>query len=35
VERVEVRWPGGRVQTLSDVPVDRVVVIEEKRQIEK
>ncbi|HZO08871.1 MAG TPA: tetratricopeptide repeat protein, partial [Myxococcota bacterium] len=29
IERLEVRWPGGRVQTLRDVPLDRHVWIEE------
>ncbi len=30
VDRIEVRWVGGRVQVLEDVGVDRVVVVEEK-----
>jgi len=31
VRSLELRWPSGRVQTLGDVPVDRVVVVEEPR----
>ena len=31
VDRIEVRWPGGGVQRLSNVQADRVVVIEEDR----
>jgi hypothetical protein len=29
VERLEVRWPGGRVQTLHDVKADRLLRIVE------
>ena len=29
VRSIELRWPSGRVQTVADVPVDRVLVVEE------
>lgn len=32
LERLEVRWPGGRLQVLEDVAVDRVLVVEESAQ---
>lgn len=32
VEAVEVRWPSGRVQTLDEVPVDRVTTVVEPRE---
>jgi len=31
VDRVEVRWPGGGAQRLSDIRIDQVVIIEEER----
>jgi hypothetical protein len=31
VRSLEVRWPSGRAQTIADVPVDRVLVVEEPR----
>jgi len=30
VERIEIRWPGRRVQTLSPVPVDRMLTVVEE-----
>ena len=33
VERIEVRWPSGRMQVLSDVQADRVVVLEEGKEL--
>jgi hypothetical protein len=32
VKQVEVKWPGGRLQKLSDVKADRILEIEEVRQ---
>ncbi len=32
VERIEVHWPSGRMQVLSDVQADRVVVLEEGKE---
>jgi hypothetical protein len=29
VRELEIRWPSGAVQTLTDVPVDRVLKVEE------
>lgn len=29
VARVEIRWPGGRVQVLKDLPVDRIISVRE------
>jgi enediyne biosynthesis protein E4 len=29
IEAIEIRWPGGTVQKLTDVPVDRVLIVEE------
>lgn len=31
VERVEIRWPRGKVQVLEGVPVDRYVTVVEPR----
>jgi len=31
VERLEIRWPGGRLQTLRDLPVDRLIRVVEER----
>jgi hypothetical protein len=30
IARIEIRWPGGRTQTITDVAGDRVVDIEEE-----
>ena len=30
VPKIEIRWPSGTVQTLSDVKADRVVEVTEK-----
>ena len=32
VKQVEVRWPGGGIQKLSDVKGDRILEIEEARR---
>jgi len=32
VEAAEIRWPSGRVQRLSDLPVNRTVAVEEPRE---
>ncbi|HEX7408889.1 MAG TPA: ASPIC/UnbV domain-containing protein, partial [Candidatus Binatia bacterium] len=29
VERIDVRWPSGKTQTLTDVPARKVLVVEE------
>lgn len=31
VDQVEITWPGGKKQTLTDVPVDRLTVVEEPK----
>jgi len=31
VDRVEVRWPGGDVQELRDVPADQLLAVEQAR----
>ena len=33
VESLEVKWPSGALQTFTDVPVDRVIVVHEEQGI--
>jgi hypothetical protein len=32
VERLEVRWPSGKTQVLTDLPADRYVLIDEGKE---
>jgi len=31
--RIEIQWPGGAVQTLKDIPADRILVVEETHSV--
>jgi hypothetical protein len=31
VDQVEIRWPGGHIQTINQVSVDKLTVVEEPK----